>query len=140
MDWPLCQTSLLELSRHVEYFVAEQLGPALVGRLLHLVASRPWATGAAAGEVAPGTELPAAPAAEAAQKQQELRDAALKAREAGVLGAEASFSSASPLEIYLKYMQNPWEILWTPTNASLFERFRHRAPGGKAWSSLRTPP
>lgn len=31
MHWPLCPISLLELSRHVEYFVAEQLGPALVG-------------------------------------------------------------------------------------------------------------
>ncbi|CAJ1451878.1 unnamed protein product, partial [Effrenium voratum] len=31
VEWPLTQISLLELSRHVEYFVAEQLGPAAVG-------------------------------------------------------------------------------------------------------------
>ena len=29
--WPLSKISLLELSRHIEYFVAEQLGPSLVG-------------------------------------------------------------------------------------------------------------
>ena len=29
--WPLSNISLLELSRHIEYFIAEQLGPSLVG-------------------------------------------------------------------------------------------------------------
>eukprot|EP00747_Dinoflagellata_sp_TGD_P092274 gnl/TRDRNA2_/TRDRNA2_165351_c2_seq1.p1 gnl/TRDRNA2_/TRDRNA2_165351_c2~~gnl/TRDRNA2_/TRDRNA2_165351_c2_seq1.p1 ORF type:complete len:581 (+),score=115.61 gnl/TRDRNA2_/TRDRNA2_165351_c2_seq1:1-1743(+) len=32
--WPLTPPSLIELSRHVEYFVAEQLGPAIVGSFM----------------------------------------------------------------------------------------------------------
>ena len=31
VQWPLSDISLLELSRHIEYLVAEQLGPSLVG-------------------------------------------------------------------------------------------------------------
>ena len=34
VQWPLSDISLLELSRHVEYFVAEQLGPSLVGMFI----------------------------------------------------------------------------------------------------------
>ena len=35
MEWPLNDIALLELCRHVEYLVAEQLGPALVAPFIH---------------------------------------------------------------------------------------------------------
>lgn len=34
VQWPLSDISLLELCRHIEYLVAEQLGPALVGSFM----------------------------------------------------------------------------------------------------------
>ena len=49
VEWPLTQISLLELSRHVEYFVAEQLGPAAVGAFVGW-----WLD----GQMGPGAEWP----------------------------------------------------------------------------------
>ena len=46
--WPLSNISLVEFSRHIEYFIAEQLGPSLVGAFMN------WWLGTGSG---PGQKL-----------------------------------------------------------------------------------